>query len=220
MATLQSPTARWPSCSSARVTMPTGFVKSTIQASGLACARTVSATRSTTGTVRSAFAKPPGPVVSWPMQPHSCGNVSSPWRAAWPPTRSWISTASASDTPATRSLGRHDAPGVPRGAEHPLAHPADEPQPLGVGVDEPQLLDGQHVAHAGEPVDEFGGVGGASTDDSEFHGYPFTPVSVMPSTKTRWAKKKMRTTGTVTRMVIVIVSPQSVPCTPRNDARP
>ena len=36
MATLHSPTARCPSCSSARVTMPTGLVKSTIQASGRA----------------------------------------------------------------------------------------------------------------------------------------------------------------------------------------
>ena len=33
IATLQSPTARWPASSSPRTTMPTGFVKSTIQAS-------------------------------------------------------------------------------------------------------------------------------------------------------------------------------------------
>ena len=33
-------------------------------------ARTRSAISSTTGTVRSALAKPPAPVVSWPMQPH------------------------------------------------------------------------------------------------------------------------------------------------------
>ena len=34
IATLQRPTARWPASSSARVTIPTGFVKSTIQAPG------------------------------------------------------------------------------------------------------------------------------------------------------------------------------------------
>ena len=77
MATLHSPTARCPAWSSARVTMPTGLVKSTIQASGLRAARTRSAMSSTTGTVRSALARPPAPVVSWPTQPHSSGQVSS-----------------------------------------------------------------------------------------------------------------------------------------------
>ena len=60
IATLQSPTARWPASSSARVTMPTGFVKSTIQAPSAARSRTRSAISSTTGTVRIAFAKPAG----------------------------------------------------------------------------------------------------------------------------------------------------------------
>ena len=57
--------------------MPTGFVKSTIQAPGAASSRTRSAISSTTGTVRIAFAKPPAPVVSWPMQPQASGAVSS-----------------------------------------------------------------------------------------------------------------------------------------------
>ena len=52
--------------------------------------RTRSAISSTTGTVRSALAKPPAPVVSWPMQPQASGTVSSESRAAWPPTRIWI----------------------------------------------------------------------------------------------------------------------------------
>ena len=72
--------------------MPTGFVKSTIQARGAASARTRSAMSSTTGTVRIAFAKPPAPVVSCPMQPQASGAVSSCSRASWPPTRIWIST--------------------------------------------------------------------------------------------------------------------------------
>ena len=54
------------------MTMPTGLVKSMIHASGLA-RRTRSAMSSTTGTVRSALARPPAPVVSWPTQPHSSG---------------------------------------------------------------------------------------------------------------------------------------------------
>ena len=77
IATLHSPTARWPSSSSARVTIPTGLVKSTIQASGAASSRARSAISSTTGTVRIALAKPPAPVVSCPMQPHGSGTVSS-----------------------------------------------------------------------------------------------------------------------------------------------
>ena len=59
------------------MTIPTGFVKSTIHAPGAARSRTRSAISSTTGTVRIAFAKPPAPVVSWPMQPHASGTVSS-----------------------------------------------------------------------------------------------------------------------------------------------
>ena len=72
--------------------MPTGFVKSTIQASGAPTSRTRSAISSTTGTVRIAFAKPPAPVVSCPMQPQASGAVSSCSRASCPPTRIWIRT--------------------------------------------------------------------------------------------------------------------------------
>ncbi len=103
IATLQRPTALCPAWSRARVTMPTGLVKSMIQASGLV-RRTRSAMSSTTGTVRSALARPPAPVVSWPTQPHSSGQVSSWLRAACPPTRSWSRTASAPATPASRSV--------------------------------------------------------------------------------------------------------------------
>ena len=55
--------------------------------------RARSAIRSTRGTVRSALASPPAPVVSCPTQPNSSGQVSSRSRAACPPTRSWIRTA-------------------------------------------------------------------------------------------------------------------------------
>ena len=70
---------------------------------GGALARAASAISSTTGTVRSAFASPPAPVVSWPMQPHASGTVSSVRRAAWPPTRIWISTKSAPSSARSRS---------------------------------------------------------------------------------------------------------------------
>lgn len=80
--------------------MPTGFVKSTIHACG-ASARTTEAISSTTGTVRSALASPPAPVVSCPTQPQRSGSVSSTSRAACPPTLSWNSTTCAPATPSS-----------------------------------------------------------------------------------------------------------------------
>ena len=69
MATLQRPSARWPASISACVTRPVGFVKSTNHAPGAPRFAVSSASSRTTGTVRKAFANPPGPVVSCPMQP-------------------------------------------------------------------------------------------------------------------------------------------------------
>ncbi len=69
IATLHRPIARWPPSIRAWVTIPTGLVKSTIQAPGAARRPVSSASSSTSGTVRSALAKPPAPVVSWPMTP-------------------------------------------------------------------------------------------------------------------------------------------------------
>ena len=113
IATLHSPTARWPASSRARVTMPTGFVKSMIQAPGAARRRARSAMSSTTGTVRSAFANPPAPVVSCPTQPYSSGQVSSRCLAACPPIRSWSSTAPAPSRPSSRSVVQRSCAGCP-----------------------------------------------------------------------------------------------------------
>ena len=92
------------------MTIPTGFVKSTIQAPAAARSRTRSAMSSTTGTVRSALASPPAPVVSWPMHPHATGIVSSRSRASWPPTRIWIRTKSAPSSARSRSPVSDSAP--------------------------------------------------------------------------------------------------------------
>jgi hypothetical protein len=72
-----------------------------------------SAMSRTTGTVRSALARPPAPVVSWPTQPHSSGQVSSRWRAAWPPTRSCSRTAPAPSRPSSRLVVQRTAAGCP-----------------------------------------------------------------------------------------------------------
>ena len=76
-------------------------------------ARVRSAMSRTTGTVRSALANPPAPVVSWPMQPHLCGQVSSRCLAAWPPIRSWSRTAAAPSRPSSRSAVHRTVAGCP-----------------------------------------------------------------------------------------------------------
>ena len=113
IATLQSPSARWPSSSSACVTRPVGFVKSTNHAPGAPRSAVSSASSSTTGTVRSAFANPPAPVVSCPMQPNRSGIVSSWKRAAWPPTRSCTITKSAPSSAWSRSPVSMSVPDQP-----------------------------------------------------------------------------------------------------------
>lgn len=102
--------------------MPTGLVKSTIQAPG-ACLLTFSAMSSTTGTVRSALASPPAPVVSCPTQPHSSGSVSSTFRAAWPPTRSCSRTACAPATPSSTEVVATTVAGCPARASIRRAMP-------------------------------------------------------------------------------------------------
>ena len=113
IATLHSPMARWPASMSAWVTIPTGLVKSTIQASGAPRRPTSSARSRTTGTVRRALAKPPGPVVSWPMQPNRCGRVSSIRRVDCPPILSWTRTNAAPSIAASRSVVVVSRPGQP-----------------------------------------------------------------------------------------------------------
>ena len=132
------------------MTMPTGFVKSTIHASG-AARRAVSSARSrTTGTVRSAFAKPPAPVVSCPMPPYFGGIVSSTNRAAWPPTRSWTITKSAPSRASSRSTVRRAGRTIPP-VDHPVGEAADDLERVRVDVEEGELVDRQPVRRASKP---------------------------------------------------------------------
>ena len=189
IATLQSPTARWPASSSARVTMPTGLVKSTIQAPGAARCATCSAISSTTGTVRSAFASPPAPVVSCPMQPHGSGSVSSRSRASWPPTRIWISTKSAPSSARSSSPVTSSRPPKPARSSIRRASAADDLAALVGDVVQREL----RRRRARRARNELGRVGRPAADDRELHS--FTPVSVTPSTNAFWARKNSSTTG-------------------------
>ena len=123
------------------MTIPTGFVKSMSHASGAARRAVSSAMSSTTGTVRNAFAKPPAPVVSWPMAPNRGGSVSSTRRAAWPPIRSWTRT-NAAPSMRLRARRRERDPAGPAGVlGHPSREAADDREPLLVDIEQRDLRD-------------------------------------------------------------------------------
>ena len=171
MATLHRPIARWPPSISAWVTIPTGLVKSTIQAPGAARRPVSSASSSTSGTVRSALARPPAPVVSWPTTPKVGGSVSSVSRAAWPPTRSWMSTKSAPSIAASRSPLRTSRPPQPSRSSIRRARPPTIGQPLRVDVEQDQLVDRQALVPTGEPLDELRRIGAAAADDGDLDAH-------------------------------------------------
>ena len=196
------------------MTIPTGFVKSTIQAPGAASSRTRSAISSTTGTVRIALAKPPAPVVSWPMQPQASGAVSSCSRAVCPPTRIWNEHEVRSLDGRVQVVGDRERAGVAGVREHARRHAADDLAPLGVDVVQHEVVD----VEAREPRDELGRVRRPAADDGDLH--PFTPVRVTPSTKARWARKNRMITGAITSSVAAIVRFHCTWCSERNSESP
>ena len=120
--------------------MPTGLVKSMIQASGSARCRARSAMSRTIGTVRSALASPPAPVVSCPTQPQSSGQVSSalPGGLAADPELEQ-DRARARRCPSSRLSVQLTRGRVPVRAHDPGRHRPDRGQPALVGVDQDQL---------------------------------------------------------------------------------
>ena len=149
--------------------MPTGLVKSTIHAPAAARCRTVSAISRTRGTVRSALAKPPAPVVSCPTSPKRPGMVSSRSRACWPPTLSWIRTASAPSTASASDVVVPHQPGIVLFAQDPCGQAAHQGQPVAVDVVQHQLRAAQPVGPCRESLDQFRGVGAACPDHGDLH---------------------------------------------------
>ena len=214
-------TARLPGdrpASSARVTMPTGLVKSTIQASGLA---------------------PPDLARRCRARPARCA---APWRdrrRRWSPGRR-SRTRAARSRPRCGSPARRPAAGAaPRRRRRPPARGrrASSPSPGapagGGSAATPRRparaarADGstrtssstrEVVAQPGEPVDELGGVRRPTADDCELH--PLTPVSVTPSMNAFCAKKNTMITGAITSRVAAIVRFQFVWWALLNDSRP
>ena len=217
MATLHSPTARCPASSSARVTMPTGLVKSTIHASGLAFSTREAMSR-TTGTVRRALASPPAPVVSCPTQPHSSGQVSSWLRASLAAHPELEEHGVRAGHARVEIRRRGEDSRLAMALEDPPTEAADQRQPVLGGVDQDQLVDREHVLHPGESVDQLRCVRRPAADHRELH--PFTPVSVTPSMKAFCARKNTAITGAMTSSVAAMVRFQFVWCALLNDPRP
>ena len=167
MATLHSPTARWPASSSARVTMPTGLVKSTIQAPGSARRRACSAMSSTRGTVRRALARPPG-----------AGGLLPDAVVVKRPRLVPVARRLAADAQldqhrggavegVVQVVGPSDGRRMPVPAHDPRRHRADRGQPRLVRVDQDEL--GHPGGEPAEPVGELRGVGRAATDHRDLH---------------------------------------------------
>ena len=100
------------------------------------------------------------------------------------------------------------------------AEPTDRLQPLGGGVDEHQLVDGEQAAQPGEAVRELRRVRRPAADHCDLETHPLTPVSVTPWTNAFCAKKKTITMGTMVSNVAAEIRCHSTWCSDLNDARP
>ncbi len=220
IATLHRPIARWPASRSARVTMPTGLAKSTIHAPGAARRSTSAARSRTTGTVRSALASPPAPVVSWPRQPHRPGTVSSCSRASWPPTRSWTSTASAPSRAADRSAVRVSRPAQPPWSRMRRANAPTTSSRSALGSSSTSSETGRSAVRRAMPDTSSGVYVEPPPTTTTFIASlsrrdHFTPVKVTPCTNAFCAAKNSAMTGSMNSTVAAIVRFHCTWCWPR-----
>ena len=131
-----------------------------------------SARSSTTGTVRSALAKPPAPVVSWPIVPKRGGRVSST-QARRLAADAQLDEDEVGAVERGIAIARQDEPAGPaEPLEHPPGEPADDLEPLGIDVEQDELVDRQAVGAAGDALDQLGRVGAAAADDRELDAHP------------------------------------------------
>jgi hypothetical protein len=123
---------------------------------------------STTGTVRSALARPPKPVVSWPRQPQASGLVDCPRGLAAHADLDQHGVGALDRRVEARR--RLEPRRVACTREHPAAEAGDRREPLLVRVVQPQLVHIDQVAKPDEPVDDLRRVRRAAADDRELHG--------------------------------------------------
>jgi hypothetical protein len=192
------------------VTMPTGLVKSMIQASGFVRRTRSAMSRKTAGPggllADAAAFERPGLVLVARGLPSDAELEEHRVRVGDP----GVQVGGGDDLPRVALLG-----------EDPPCQAADQFQPVGGRVDEHEFLDRQGVPQPRESVDQFGGVGGPATNYCELHGsQPFTPVRVTPSTKAFCAKKNTMMTGAMTSSVAAMVRFQLTAWALLKDSRP
>ena len=180
IATLHSPIARWPASSSAWVTIPTGFVKSTIQASGRAPPADL------LGQLEDDRARSAAPWRSRPgrSSPGRCsrtdgGSVSSVRRAAWPPTRSWTRT-NVGAVERGGAVGRRRSAGPASRCRRRIrsASPATIASRSASMSWRTSSSTGRRRRAIGQALDELRGVGAAAADDGDLQAHrPPSPRS-------------------------------------------
>ncbi len=87
----------------------------------------------------------------------------------WPPTRNCRSTADAPSMACVAIRGRDEPRGGAGVPQDPLGERPHDGEPLGIGIEQHELVDGQLAGQPAEAVDELGRVGRATPDDRELH---------------------------------------------------
>ncbi len=87
------------------------------------------------------------------------------WRAACPPTRSWMTTKSAPSMARSPVVGRDQVPGPAPLAQDTTGQPADRLQAIRVRVEQDQLVDHHPVLVGAQAVDELRRVRAPAPDD-------------------------------------------------------
>ena len=122
--------------------------------------------------MRIALAKPPAPVVSWPITPnregqrlvHEARGLAADAQLEQDEVRAIErGVAIAGQAQATRPV---------QPIEHPLGEAADDLEPVGVRVEQDELIDRQAVGPAHEAVDQLRRVGAAPADDRDLGAHP------------------------------------------------
>ena len=184
MATLHRPIARWPGVEQGLGDDPDRVGE--VDDPGVRCAarRPTSSARSrTTGTVRRALAKPPGPgrLLADAAEPQRESSRRRR-RAAWPPTRSWTTTKSAPSMAASRSVGRRrGGPAQPRWSSIRRASPPTTSSRSASMSSRTSSSTGRRVLARGEALDELRGVRAAAADDGDLHAHRLPP---------RWVRRR------------------------------
>ena len=151
------------------MTIPTGLVKSTTQASG--SARRAHLVGDVQHDRDGAQRLGETPWSGRLLADHAAlvGQRLVDQRASWPPIRSWTSTADGAVDRRGPVGRRHHPTGEPGPARMRSASPPRPPVARAVDVEQHQLVDGQGVGAAGEALDELRGVRAPAADHGDLH---------------------------------------------------